>query len=63
MLDSAAIPGPDDERTVDLDDGELEILPDLASQDREAGSSWSEPAGTSDSLSERYLEERPPHWR
>ncbi|MFD0775023.1 hypothetical protein ACFQZ2_13880 [Streptomonospora algeriensis] len=49
--------GPDDERTVDLSEDELEILPDTTRD--EHGPGWGD--GPDDNT-ERLLEERPPHW-
>lgn len=49
--------GPDEERTVDLFEDELEILPDVTSDERDIG--WSGAVGGEDEA-DRY--ERPPHW-
>ncbi|MFB4307847.1 hypothetical protein [Actinomadura sp. GTD37] len=50
--------GPDDDRTVDLDD-DLEILPDQTSDDTDVG--WGE-WRRGDDNDARLLEDRPPHW-
>lgn len=49
--------GPDDDRTVDLDD-DLDVLPDQTSDDTDAG--WGEWRTGDDDA--RLLEDRPPHW-
>ncbi|MDP9797921.1 hypothetical protein J2S43_006433 [Catenuloplanes nepalensis] len=50
--------GIDDERTVDLVDDDLPVLPDQTSDDTDRG--WGElGSGGND---DRLLEDRPPHW-
>lgn len=49
---------PDDERTVDLSDEDLEILPDVTADELDIG--WGENfAGGGD---DRFLDDLPPHW-
>jgi hypothetical protein len=50
--------GIDDERTVDLVDDDLPVLPDQTSDDTDRGWGDYSPAGNDD----RLLEDRPPHW-
>lgn len=50
--------GPDDDRTVDLDD-DLKILPDQTSDDTDTG--WGDWRTRYDNDA-RLLENRPPHW-
>ena len=49
--------GIDDDRTVDLVDDDLPVLPDQTSDDTDRG--WGEYRGGND---DRLLEDRPPHW-
>jgi hypothetical protein len=52
------IGNPDDERPVELDDDELDVLPDQTRDDSDTGwGEWHEPDEDA-----RLLEERPPHW-
>ncbi len=50
----------DDERTVDLIDDDLPVLPDQTSDDTDRG--WGEYVAGSGSNDDRLLEDRPPHW-
>ncbi|WP_165495547.1 hypothetical protein [Actinomadura roseirufa] len=51
--------GPDDDRPVNLDDDDLDVLPDQTSDDTDTGwGEWRGGGGDDD----RLLEERPPHW-
>ncbi|MDS1271094.1 hypothetical protein RIF23_12385 [Lipingzhangella sp. LS1_29] len=62
MLESGAVHGPDDERTVELDDGEsLDVLPDVDATRLEPDP-WSDLGGAFGDFTDRYREDRPPHW-
>ncbi|MDR7324143.1 MULTISPECIES: hypothetical protein [Catenuloplanes] len=50
--------GIDDERTVDLVDDDLPVLPDQTSDDTDRG--WGDYTGGGND--DRLLEDRPPHW-
>lgn len=50
--------GPDDDRLVNLDDDDLDVLPDQTSDDTDTG--WGEWRG--EGGDDRLLEDRPPHW-
>ncbi|MFI5840732.1 hypothetical protein ACIA8K_13585 [Catenuloplanes sp. NPDC051500] len=51
------VAGLDDERTVDLVDDDLPVLPDQTADDTDRG--WGEYSSGND---ERLFEDRPPHW-